>query len=419
MNSKGLVHTYCSFISYIGTRFRGSQRQLGRRTDMSEVPEEAKMTIQQALDDSLLHIVPMPCYTAARRILKLDDDDQAGDSPDETGDVRPKTRFIFDENDKYGYRTYVTSRTDTGVCSTMNCYLFDLIHPTDRLYKPDSLTMMMNKHLIQNKLDLLVNKTIAFNKPSINFEVVKEKQYCYRLAFLRPDLLPKNHLTQLTFLSVDPNGNCRTDHTSRLSSDPDPVQVHNRHESLNAYALYSFLPINELNRVLPLNSKYLDYESGRLVEKTISLERMKRAAELFCGTFDFTTFSTRPGRSNSIKVRSPVKTLTRFEFKERNVSDDSEFDAKYQNFKFVDVYIKADGFLYNQIRRMLGCLLAHGFGLIGVDDIQFMLNYPEHKNFHPKCVVMPATGLYLNSVLFKDEVQEQLEEDEIILEDKA
>ena len=425
MNSKGLVHTYCSFISYIGTKFRGSQRQVGRRTDLNKVPEKIKMTIQHALDDSLFHIVPKPLYTGARRIW-VDDEGRTVDCPSgsdgEENDDRPakKERFIFDEEDLYGYRTYVTSRTDSGVCSTMNCYLFDLIHPTERLYKPDSLTMMMNRHLMKNRLDLLVNKTIAFKKPSMNFEVVKEKQYCYRLAFLQPELLTKNHLTDLTFLPFDSNGDCPTEHATRLFGNTNPVKQHQYSDSLNAYALYSFLPINELNRVLPLNSKYLDFDdNNRLVEKTINIERMKRASQLFYGTYDFTSFSTRSLRSNSVKVRSPIKSITRFEFHERNVSDDSLFDAKYQNFRFYDVYVKANGFLYNQIRRMMGCLLAHGFGLIELDDIQYMLNNPEHKNFHPKCMVMPSAGLYLNSVLFKDEVQEELDEEEIVLEEKA
>lgn len=418
------AHTYCSFISYIGTKFRGSQRQLGRRQDLTEVSEQAKMTIQHTLDDALHHIVPTPLYTAGRKVLKLDDDEQAGDSPtdDQTesqSDDKPKARFIFDDDDRFGYRTYVTSRTDAGVCSTMNCYLFDLIHPTERLYKTDSLTMMMNKHLIRNKFDLLVNKTIAFNQSSMNFEVVKEKQYCYRLAFLRPELLIKSHLTDLTFLSFDSEGNCQTENAARLHANTHPIEVPTFRESLDAYALYSFLPINELNRVLPLNSKYLAYENNRLVEKKINIERMKQAAELFYGSYDFTTFSTRSPRSNSVKVRSPIKTITRFEFKERNVSDDSHFDAKYQNFKFYDVYVKADGFLYNQIRRMMGCLLAHGFGLIDSSDIQFMLDNPEHQNFHSKCVVMPGTGLYLNSVLFKDEIQQQLDEEELVLEEKV
>lgn len=414
-------HTYCSFISYIGTKFHGSQRQLGRRSDLTKAPEKAKMTIQQTLDDALHHIVPTPLYTAGRKYLRLDDEqaDSTDSSTESQEDNKPKERFIFDDDDLFGYRTYVTSRTDAGVCSTMNCYLFDLIHPTERLYKPDSLTMMMNRHLIKNKFDLLVNKTIAFNQPSMNFEVVKEKQYCYRLAFLRPELLVKSHLTNLTFLSFDSEGNCQTEtDTSRLYANTQPLEMHRTPESLSAYALYSFLPINELNRVLPLNSKYLAYENNRLVEKMIDLEKVKQASQLFYGTYDFTTFSTRSPPTNSIKVRSPVKTITRFEFRERNVSDDSHFDPKYQNFKFLDVYVKADGFLYNQIRRMMGCLLAHGFGLIDSSDIQFMLNNPDHRNFHPKCMKMPGTGLYLNSVLFKDEIQEQLDEEELVLEER-
>lgn len=416
-SSKSLVHTYCSFISYIGTKFRGSQRQLPRR-DMNEIDnlETVKMTVQQVLDDSLSYIVPSPLYTAGRKMKKFEDeqmDDQetsknlidncsTNQTKDETEDK--KYRFLFDDNDKFGYRTYITSRTDTGVCSTMNCYLFDLKHPTERFYKPDNLTMMINKYLIQNKMDVLVNKTIVFNQPSINFEMVKEKQYCYRLAFLIPELLTKDYMTDLTFLSKDLND----DYSTRLKSTKKTIELPDKQESLNAYAIYSYLPINEMNRCLVLNSKYLNYENNRLVEKIINIEKMKQAAQLFYGTWNFTTFSTKNNRINSVNKRSPIKTISKFEFKERNVTDDSLFDSKYKNFKFYDVYVKADGFLYNQIRRMMGCLISYGFGLIDRDDILFMLNNPDHRNFNQNCVITPGTGLYLNRIEFKEEAQEML-----------
>ena len=299
----------------------------------------------------------------------------------------------------------------------MNCYLFDLIHPTDKFYKPDHLTMMMNRHMSLKKYDVIVNKTIVFNKPSMNFEIVKAKQYCYRLAFLKPELLNKSFVTNFTFL----NENLKASESDalKIKRPTKPIELEDYYtDSLNAYALYSFVPINELNRCLILNSKYSNYENNQFVERTIDVEKMREAAKLFYGKFDFTTFSTKNNRTNSIKTKSPIKTLSRFEFKERNVSDDSLFDSRYNNFKFYDVYVKADGFLYNQIRRMMGCLLAHGFGLITQDDIRFMLENPMHSNFNNNCVVVPGTGLYLNKIDFQDSIQEHLfSEEELILEE--
>ena len=118
---KSKVHTYCSFVSYIGTKFKGSQRQIPRR-NIAEQDETKTMTIQQALDDSLFHIVPKPDYTSGRKTLvKLGDDqiiqsEQSNENKDKNSLIEElkKKRFIFDDNDLFGFRTFITSRTDAG-----------------------------------------------------------------------------------------------------------------------------------------------------------------------------------------------------------------------------------------------------------------------------------------------------------------
>lgn len=268
----------------------------------------------------------------------------------------------------------------------MNCYLYDLIHPNlTSFYRPDHLTISMNRYLIENKFDLIVNKTIMFNRPSMNYEIVKEKQYCYRLAILKPEILTKNVINELTFLN---NNDLQSSDKFKLGTNYKPIELLDYKSTINAYTIYSFLPINELNRVLVLNSKYLSNDNGKLKENIIDLDKMINATKLFLGTYDFTSFSTYNNRINSVKQRSPIKTISRFEFKERNRID--EFDSRYNNFLWFDVYVKADGFLYNQIRRMMGCLIAYGFNLITIDDIKFMLNNPDCKNFNSNCVITPG-----------------------------
>lgn len=441
--NKGLKHTYCSFVSYIGTKFCGSQRQTARRS-LEKLDASDKMTIQQALDDSLNFILPKPCYTSGRKIIKSVDDqieDQNIDNSiednksinqnenlnatlnqsDKSNDIelkknKQKRQLYFDDNDLFGYRTYITSRTDAGVCSTMNCYLFDLIHPNDKYYKTDYLTMAMNKYLVNKNLEVIVNKTIVFNKPAINYEIVKEKQYCYRIGFLKPDILTKSYISDSTFLdnnTESDNSDYELKHTNKALEFPGYK------DNLSSYALYSYAPINELNRCLLLNSKYFSVKNNKLEERIINIEKMKEAAKMFCGTFNFTSFSTFNNKTNLITKppREPVKTISRFEFKERYVQDDLEFDSRYGNFIWFDVFVKADGFLYNQIRRMMGCLLAYGFDLINKDDIEFMLKNPNCKNFHPNCAVTPPSGLYLNRIEFSEEIEEHFQSDEEIDEE--
>jgi tRNA pseudouridine38-40 synthase len=107
--------------------------------------------------------------------------------------------------------------------------------------------------------------------------------------------------------------------------------------------------------------------------KDLNAEVMHKAAQLFIGQHDFTTF-----RAAECQAKSPVKTLNRFDI----VRDGSEIRAT----------VCARSFLHHQVRSMIGTLKLAGEGKWSVDDVAAALEAKDRK----RCgTVAPPDGLYL------------------------
>ena len=63
----------------------------------------------------------------------------------------------------------------------------------------------------------------------------------------------------------------------------------------------------------------------------------------------------------------------------------------------IDIRIRADGFLYNMVRIIVGTLIEVAFGRIDPDDIPVIINSHDRKNAG---MTAPAFGLYLNKVFY-------------------
>lgn len=110
----------------------------------------------------------------------------------------------------------------------------------------------------------------------------------------------------------------------------------------------------------------------------MDFDKMKRAAEQYVGTHDFTSFC---GSDN--QKENSVRTIEYFNI----IKDES----------FVKFVVKGDGFLYNMVRIMAGTLLCVNEGKISPDDIEGII---LAKN---RCLAgrtAKAHGLYLNRVFY-------------------
>lgn len=66
-----------------------------------------------------------------------------------------------------------------------------------------------------------------------------------------------------------------------------------------------------------------------------------------------------------------------------------------------DITFNAQSFVYRQIRRMIGTLVATAKGRLTQREIYEMLTIPSQQSFSNKINVAPAHGLYLTNIEFR------------------
>lgn len=155
-----------------------------------------------------------------------------------------------------------------------------------------------------------------------------------------------------------------------LNSKEVPLDFHSRYSSIGKEYSYTIL-----NRVQPpaLERNYVYY-----YKKHLNYKAMSEACNFFIGKHDFSAF-----RSTGSSVKTSIRTVS---------------DAKIEkiNDKLV-FYVKADGFLYNMVRIMVGTLIDVGIGKISPNDI---LTIIESKDRNKAGKTAPANGLCLEIVYY-------------------
>lgn len=112
----------------------------------------------------------------------------------------------------------------------------------------------------------------------------------------------------------------------------------------------------------------------------IDLEAMNGAAEYFVGKHDFTSFCTVDNNREKGDFNRTVEDLT------IKKEDD-----------LVSITVRADGFLYNMVRIIVGTLLYVSEGKIIPEDIPRIIEARERTLAGPTA---PPVGLYLNKVFY-------------------
>ena len=120
----------------------------------------------------------------------------------------------------------------------------------------------------------------------------------------------------------------------------------------------------------------LDAGHAWRVPRPLDVATMHAAAQRLVGKHDFTTF-----RSTECQAKSPVKTLDILNV-ERNGDE-------------INVVAVARSFLHNQVRSMVGSLVAVGEGKWSADDLDKALDARDRTACAP---VAPPDGLYLMKV---------------------
>lgn len=114
----------------------------------------------------------------------------------------------------------------------------------------------------------------------------------------------------------------------------------------------------------------------------LDIKKLNEAAKCFLGPHDFTSFSTLDKR----ETKNMVRTIEYFEVYQSP-----------ENKNIIEFKVKADGFLYNMVRIMIGTLLRVAQDKIKKEDIPKII---EAKNRSKAGPTAPAQGLYLNKVFY-------------------
>ncbi len=156
---------------------------------------------------------------------------------------------------------------------------------------------------------------------------------------------------------------------------PDPISVvsveevddtfHARFSAIGRSYLYQLVT----RRAPPV----LDAAQHWWVKTELDIEAMNRAAQIFLGQHDFTTF-----RSVQCQSPSPIKTL--------------DLMMVWQEQEYVYVRAEARSFLHNQVRSLVGALKVVGQGRWSEDDVVAALSACDRAACPP---VAPAHGLFL------------------------
>ena len=112
----------------------------------------------------------------------------------------------------------------------------------------------------------------------------------------------------------------------------------------------------------------------------VDVERLNAEAQAFVGSHDFTSFCTLDKREKGDFVRTV------------------EYFRVEKQGELITFTVKADGFLYNMVRIMVGTLLAMGQGRIGFGSLPDIISAQDRSKAGPTA---PPCGLYLNKVFYQ------------------
>ena len=136
--------------------------------------------------------------------------------------------------------------------------------------------------------------------------------------------------------------------------------------------IYKYVILNRKSRSVLKNKRCWH------IIKKLNLAMMKKGAKKLIGTKDFSTF-----RSSSCSAKTPVRTIKSIKFLSKK--------------NIIEIEIKAQSFLQNQVRSMIGCLRYIGESKWNIQKFEKIIKSKKRINCAPPA---PAEGLYLTKVIY-------------------
>ena len=163
--------------------------------------------------------------------------------------------------------------------------------------------------------------------------------------------------------------------------EPHPLFHSRFHASGKTYHYY----VDARATSSPFTRKYAHQVGWRPCD----VEVLRQAAQLFVGTMDYKGFCNA-SRDKSKEDGNTTRTIRRFD-----VFEDAADDG------LIRLEVEGDGFLYRQVRNMVGALLVVASGK---HDLEYLRTLIETKDRSRAPMGAPARGLFLHEVFYPDEV---------------
>ncbi|WP_338733221.1 tRNA pseudouridine(38-40) synthase TruA [Mangrovimonas cancribranchiae] len=164
---------------------------------------------------------------------------------------------------------------------------------------------------------------------------------------------------------------------------PKDIAIHDLFKvNSNIHARFDATSRSYIYRIA-LKKNVFNYESAYYLKTSLDVENMKQAATILLEYKDFQCFS---------KSNTDVKTYN-------CAIEAANFTIKEDELHF---YIKADRFLRNMVRAIMGTLINVGLGKIAVHDVHTII---RSKSRSEAGYSVPAHGLYLKEVTYPENIK--------------
>jgi len=173
---------------------------------------------------------------------------------------------------------------------------------------------------------------------------------------------------------------------------PHPM-FHSRFHAIEKTYRYTIdfgLPHSPFHRKTALSVGYREYD----------MKLLEEACKVFVGTHDFAAFMNRSRDGKNLE-RNSERTIYSFDVIRGGGEEEGGERYEDPSSSLVYLYVTGNGFLYKQVRNMVGAILSVAGGRYTIDDLKLFMEKKDRKLIP---MAAPAKGLCLYDVKYPDEM---------------
>ncbi|XP_040889014.1 tRNA pseudouridine synthase-like 1 [Toxotes jaculatrix] len=222
------------------------------------------------------------------------------------------------------------------------------------------------------------------------------------------DLQRKNNKPPFTedILVQALNFHLRTEQIRITHAHRVPDNFHARFHAKSRTYVYRIALGIPSHSLLPLTDHDLCWN---LRNTELDVGAMREAAALLVGTHNFSSFRAI---SSDMPFKNPIKTLDVADLQPGSSFAHAHF---HRNIPIWEITFRSRSFLYRQVRRMTGALVAVGQRRLSVPQLKDILDAQDSQAY-PQGLAAPAHGLFLTRVDYRDadlQLSQQMSEEQL------